>query len=583
VDTTVEGLTNIQAKASVAVVATTNLDLTGEETIDGVLTSASRVLVAGQSSAAENGVYTTGAGAWTRTTDADAWAEIENAAVVVTGGTTYGGSRWQAQVAAGGTIGSTAMTWYQIASAATFTASDGITKDGSNFELSPMATMTIKGNDTGGSAIPQDLTATEVTAMLNGFGAAKGLVPAVTATGAQYLGDGGWDDTLTPVSVTASGNVTGANLSGTNTGDQTITLTGDVTGTGTGSFSSTIANNAVTLAKMADIATARIIGRTTALTGDPEALTMAQVKTMLDLTGTNSGDQTTVSGNAGSATVLATGRTIAISGGATGTATSFNGSANITIPITALDLSYASGILPVAAGGTGVGTSTGTGNAVLSDSPTFTGVVGFANGTAAAPSVMFSGDTDTGIYRYGANSIGFAAGGTAVARIGADGYLNLAGITASDVVQAGAGSAALPSFVMGSDTNTGFYNIGADQLGISTGGTLRVTVSTTAVTSTLPLRVNDGSAAAPSHSFSGYTDSGLYTNAGAVHVATGGVSRCSFSASGVAASVDMSTTGLLTCGTLRINTAPTVAAAVASTHKVSVNINGTTYYLLATT
>jgi hypothetical protein len=46
-----------------------------------------------------------------------------------------------------------------------------------------------------------------------------------------------------------------------------------------------------------------------------------------------------ISGNAGTATTLATARTIAISGGATGTATSFNGSANITIPVTDLNAS----------------------------------------------------------------------------------------------------------------------------------------------------------------------------------------------------------------------------------------------------
>jgi hypothetical protein len=41
------------------------------------------------------------------------------------------------------------------------------------------------------------------------------------------------------------------NTSGTNTGDQTITLTGDVTGSGTGSFATTIASGAVTNAKVA--------------------------------------------------------------------------------------------------------------------------------------------------------------------------------------------------------------------------------------------------------------------------------------------------------------------------------------------
>jgi hypothetical protein len=57
-----------------------------------------------------------------------------------------------------------------------------------------------------------------------------------------------------------------------------------------------------------------------------------------DLTGNVTGNLT---GTASNATVLQTARTIAISGGATGTATSFNGGANITIPITALNVSTA--------------------------------------------------------------------------------------------------------------------------------------------------------------------------------------------------------------------------------------------------
>ena len=46
---------------------------------------------------------------------------------------------------------------------------------------------------------------------------------------------------------------------------------------------------------------------------------------------------TNVSGNAGTATKLQTGRTIAITGGATGTATAFDGSKNISIPVTSLN------------------------------------------------------------------------------------------------------------------------------------------------------------------------------------------------------------------------------------------------------
>lgn len=55
----------------------------------------------------------------------------------------------------------------------------------------------------------------------------------------------------------------------------------------------------------------------------------------------------------GSATKLQTTRTIGISGGATGTATSFNGTSNITIPVTALDPDKLSKAVPVSQGGTG--------------------------------------------------------------------------------------------------------------------------------------------------------------------------------------------------------------------------------------
>jgi hypothetical protein len=57
-------------------------------------------------------------------------------------------------------------------------------------------------------------------------------------------------------------------------------LTGDVTASA-GSNSTTIANDAVTNAKLANMATATIKGRTTAGTGDPEDLTPAQARTVI--------------------------------------------------------------------------------------------------------------------------------------------------------------------------------------------------------------------------------------------------------------------------------------------------------------
>lgn len=63
-------------------------------------------------------------------------------------------------------------------------------------------------------------------------------------------------------------------LTGTNSGDQTITLTNDVTGSGTGSFATTIANDAVTYAKMQNVsATDKLLGRQSAGAGDVEEIT----------------------------------------------------------------------------------------------------------------------------------------------------------------------------------------------------------------------------------------------------------------------------------------------------------------------
>lgn len=91
----------------------------------------------------------------------------------------------------------------------------------------------------------------------------------------------------------------GGGVEFTGSGIQRSALTGDVTATA-GSASTTIAAGVVTLAKMADIATDRLIGRDTAGTGAPEALT---VTGGLEFTGTGiqrsalTGDVTATAGS----------------------------------------------------------------------------------------------------------------------------------------------------------------------------------------------------------------------------------------------------------------------------------------------
>lgn len=75
-------------KEDVDLATTAAITLSGEQTIDGVLTSASRILVKNQADGTTNGIYTTGAGAWTRTDDFDSTEDIElGAFVFVTSGT----------------------------------------------------------------------------------------------------------------------------------------------------------------------------------------------------------------------------------------------------------------------------------------------------------------------------------------------------------------------------------------------------------------------------------------------------------------------------------------------------------------
>jgi uncharacterized cupin superfamily protein len=81
------------------------------------------------------------------------------------------------------------------------------------------------------------------------------------------------------------------------TANQSIAVSGDVTGSGTTAITATIAAAAVTNAKLANVATSTIKGRATAGTGSPEDLTASQVKTILaivpgDITGFNTAVQT---------------------------------------------------------------------------------------------------------------------------------------------------------------------------------------------------------------------------------------------------------------------------------------------------
>lgn len=102
-------------KPAVAVVAVANLALTGEQTIDGQLTSTSLVLATVQTAGAENGPWVSAAGAWARPTWYPNGSTTEAPQFLTTFvrlGTVYVGSTWR-MTTASVTIGTTATTWVQ--------------------------------------------------------------------------------------------------------------------------------------------------------------------------------------------------------------------------------------------------------------------------------------------------------------------------------------------------------------------------------------------------------------------------------------------------------------------------------------
>ena len=136
VDSVAQGL---NTKAPVLCATTTNITLSGEQTIDGVTTSASRVLVKNQSTASQNGIYLSGSGAWTRTTDANTWNQLISAYVFVETGSTQADTGWVCTVDPGGTLGVTAVTWVQFSGAGTYTAGTGLTLTGTQFSITNTA------------------------------------------------------------------------------------------------------------------------------------------------------------------------------------------------------------------------------------------------------------------------------------------------------------------------------------------------------------------------------------------------------------------------------------------------------------
>ncbi len=145
VDGVVQG---IEAKQSVKAATTANITLSAPQTIDGVgVIAGDRVLVKNQTLTQNNGVYIVAAGTWTRSLDADTWNELISAYVFVEQGTANIDNGFLCTVDAGGTIGTTPVTWVQFSGAGQVIAGTGLTKTGNQIDVIGTAARIIANAD----------------------------------------------------------------------------------------------------------------------------------------------------------------------------------------------------------------------------------------------------------------------------------------------------------------------------------------------------------------------------------------------------------------------------------------------------
>ncbi|RYG62048.1 MAG: tail fiber domain-containing protein [Alphaproteobacteria bacterium] len=178
--------------------------------------------------------------------------------------------------------------------------------------------------------------------------------------------------------------------------------------------------------------------------------------------------------------------------------------------------------------------------------------------TAGAPSYSWSGDTNTGLYWAASDQIGITTGGAQRALINSTGLTVTGKLTTTGIVDAGAAiygysgdSVTAPGYTWSGDTNTGMYWVGADQIGIATGGVQQLLIRTTGLTISGSVLVNNvgDTAAAPSYSWSGDTNTGIYWAASdQIGITTGSAQRALINSTGLTVTGKLTTTGIVDAG-----------------------------------
>jgi hypothetical protein len=185
------------------------------------------------------------------------------------------------------------------------------------------------------------------------------------------------------------------------------------------------------------------------------------------------------------------------------------------------------------------------------------------NGAVGTPAYNFAGDTNTGMYWVAADQLRFSAGGAQRGRFTTAGLIVTGYVSTTGIVDIGtqalgnAGdSAGTPTYSWSGDTNTGLFTPGADIAAISAGGTERLRVSAGGVSSSANFFAPNGAVGTPSYSFAGDTNTGMYwVSADALGFSAGGTQRGRFTTAGLIVTGYVSTSGAVDIGTQALGNA----------------------------
>jgi hypothetical protein len=141
----------VVSSTTVMVASTANLTLSGTQTVDGIaLAAGNTILVKDQTTQSGNGIYAVASTAWTRLAAMDTWAEVPGMIVSVQQGTANHDTIWLSVADAGGTLGTTAITFAQIPGPSDITAGAGLLRTGQVIDVVAADTsMTVNADSLG--------------------------------------------------------------------------------------------------------------------------------------------------------------------------------------------------------------------------------------------------------------------------------------------------------------------------------------------------------------------------------------------------------------------------------------------------